>query len=95
MPRIDNNTLRQLLNKKHPPTVESRCIASFDFQQVEEGALEGDLVISFVGPPSGGAGTYQYHDIPLSLYTDFAEASSQGTYFNLYIRDNYSFDRIA
>jgi hypothetical protein len=41
-------------------------------------------------------GSYTYFDVPAWLFGEFNNASSRGTYFNLYFRDaGYSYDRIA
>ncbi len=97
MPAIDNISLRRLLKRKEeiPSGVESRCVASLDYEPMSEGALEGDLIVQFVGPPHGGTGVYKYHNVPLNVYIDFAGATSQGQYFNLYIKDQYSYERVG
>jgi len=96
VPAIDNTTLRRLLKRKEeiPSGVESRCVAQLDFEPGETGVI-GDLIVTFVGPPNGGVGIYKYHEVPLNVYVDFAGASSQGRYFNLYIKDQYSYERVA
>lgn len=75
----------------------SRAIASHHFTPTtEEFELAmGDLELTFTGPPNGGAGTYVYHDVPLSEYIDFTQAASLGSYFNDYIKDKYDFERIS
>lgn len=97
MPKLDNTTLRRLLQRKKeiPSGVESRCVASLDYEPFEEGGLSGDLIVTFVGPPEGGVGTYKYHDVPLNVYVDFSEAFSMGQYFNLYIRNQYAYERVG
>lgn len=96
MPSIDTHTLYEL-RRRLPESVgfESRCVASHDFQlnDPEEGT-DGELTIVFTGPPNGGAGTYKYHNFPLSEYALFAQASSLGKYYNDYIKDRYSYERI-
>lgn len=78
--RTSGNTLGNL--------AESRCVASLDFELTDE-SERGDLTINFVH-----RGSYVYHNVPLDVYVDLAGAGSQGTYFNLYIRDNYEYERI-
>lgn len=70
-------------------------MATLDFQPAEEGGLQGDLTVTFVGPPNGGYGVYKYKDVPLNVYVDFAGASSQGQYFNLYIKNQFAYERIG
>lgn len=36
-------------------------------------------------------GTYDYYDVPLSVYLEFLEANSRGAYFNDSIKDVYAF----
>jgi hypothetical protein len=97
MPTLDNTTLRRLLQRKKeiPSGFESRCVASLDYEPFSEGALSGSLTVTFVGPPGGGRGTYRYKDVPLDVYVDFAGATSQGQYFNLYIRNQYAYERVG
>lgn len=88
MPIIDNNTLRRLLEKNPSVGYESTCVGdhSYDFETLE-------LSITFPGvfPGRGGSGTYIYEGVPVEVYTDFSGASSMGTYFNLYIKNQYNF----
>lgn len=70
----------------------STCVASLKFDPDEDLAT-GDLTVEFVGPPSGGQGTYTYHNVPYEEYINFSQAASLGTYFNLYIKDQFSYDR--
>ena len=97
MSTIDNTTLRRLLNRREeiPSGVESRCVASLDFIPDELDPLIGDLIVEFVGPPNGGVGTYKYQNVPLNVYVDFSGAESQGRYFNLYIRDQFAYERVS
>ena len=87
MPIVDNTTLRRLLNRKSeiPSGVESVCVDKLDYD-----LEENTLTVQF-----HERGTYEYYHVPLPVYVDFSQASSQGRYFNLYIRDNYSYTRIA
>ena len=96
---ISTGTLRQLLAASNKTTNKSgniydnlstsRCVRSLDFQLTDESG-RGDLTVEFMQ-----RGTYIYHDCPLDAYVDFAGAGSQGQYFNLYIRDQYQYERIA
>lgn len=96
MPSINPRTLADL-RRKLPEYVgvESRCVGSHDFTMTTEELAMGDVTIVFVGPPGGGSGTYVYHDVPLTEYVDFSQAGSLGTYFNLYIKDRFPYERIA
>jgi hypothetical protein len=90
MPYIDTHTLRRLLEKNPSVGYESTCVESFDYNPETE-----ELTVSHPGayPGKGGRGTWVYEGVPVSVYTDFAQASSQGTYFNLYIKGQYSYRR--
>lgn len=99
MPNISQGTLRQLLAASNLATnasgnlfnnlSASRCVRSLDFQLTDESG-RGDLQVEFMQ-----RGTYVYHNCPLDVYTDFATAGSQGQYFNLYIKDQYEYERIS
>lgn len=87
MPSVNPLTLHRLLSFKmfNKGQTESTCVAdvSYDPETFE-------MTVAFVK-----RGTYKYFEVPLDEYVDFETANSQGTYFNLYIRDRYSFERIA
>lgn len=40
-------------------------------------------------------GTYTYFDVPPDEFANWNTANSRGTYFNLYIRGIYSYERIS
>ena len=63
----------------------STCVAdaSYDIETSE-------LVIAFQA-----RGTYQYHGVDLDEWEGLRDAASQGTYFNLYIKDRYGYERIG
>jgi KTSC domain len=67
---------------------ESECCAALTF--VPETALAGTLTVAFQK-----RGTYVYHEFPVDEWLLFNNAASRGTYFNLYVRDRYSYERIA
>lgn len=90
--RLNIETLASLRRVLQPR--ESRAIADLVFTPSEFDLSMGDLDVTFVGPPGGGAGTWRYAEVPISEYESFRDAASQGTYFNLYIRDQYSNERI-
>lgn len=83
-------SLRRVLD----PSKTSRCVSSINYVPNEGDLSSGDLDVTFVGPPHGGAGTWRYFEVPINEYELFRDAASQGTYFNLYIRDQYSNERI-
>ena len=90
--RLNIETLSSLRKVLEPR--ESRCVSDLNFIPSEFDLSVGDLDVTFVGPPYGGAGTWRYQDVPVGEYENFRDAASQGTYFNLYIRDQYSNERI-
>jgi hypothetical protein len=92
MPPLDIGTLRDLLNKDKPSggTISS-CVDEFDYDEERN-----VLTVSHPGEDgTGGAGTWEYHNVPLSVYVEFAQASSLGTYFNLYIKGRYSYSKVG
>ncbi len=38
---------------------------------------------------------YQYYNLPVSRYIELMKAPSLGTYFNVYIRDQFDFKKIS
>ena len=92
MPVIDNYTFRRLLEKtketgsNRTVGLESRCVSSLDYNLETQ-----EMTCVFIE-----RGTYKYWPVPLNVYVDFAQAESQGRYFNLYIRDaGFQYERIA
>jgi hypothetical protein len=63
---------------------ESTCVARATYDDTSE-----TLTIAFQK-----RGTYRYFNFSLAEYINFAEASSRGQYFNLYIRDQYPYERV-
>lgn len=64
---------------------ESACVADISYDPESQ-----DMTVEFQQ-----RGSYVYHDVPLDVYVDFQSAGSQGTYFNLYIRLKFSYERIS
>lgn len=86
MPSVNPITLHQILKaRKNFQINESSCVANVDYDQEAQ-----ILTIEFQA-----RGTYKYSEVPLDVYVDFSTAGSQGKYFNNYIRDQYSYDRIS
>ena len=86
MPAVSKSTLRQLLQFKYKDSPESTCVNDVSYDPENE-------VMTIVFQKRG---TYVYQDVSLDEYVDFASASRQGTYFNLYIRPKYTnFERIS
>jgi hypothetical protein len=65
--------------------VESECVASLAYD-----VTSNELTVEF-----NQRGTYKYSDVPLDEYANFQGADSKGAYFNLYIRDQYSYERVG
>ncbi|MDR9795231.1 KTSC domain-containing protein [Aeribacillus pallidus] len=40
------------------------------------------------------SGTYDYYDVPQSVYTGLMNAASKGSYHHLYIKNNYRYKKI-
>jgi hypothetical protein len=64
---------------------ESTCVANVEYDPTTQ-----DMTIAFIK-----RGTYKYFEVPIDTYVDFETAGSQGKYFNLYIRDRYTFERVG
>ncbi len=65
-------------------SVRSRDIALVGYDR-ETGTLE----IAF-----RGGGVYHYREVPASIYEGLMSAPSHGTYFQKYIRKDYSYTKI-
>lgn len=87
MPEVSPLTVQHLLKFKMfgKGQTESTCVANVDYDPETE-----ELTVEFIK-----RGTYKYSGVPLDEYVDFSLADSQGKYFNFYIRDKYSFERVA
>jgi len=68
--------------KLHP--VESSCVARIGY---DEGAKEA--YVEFLGD-----GIYAYRGVPLSVYDEFANADSKGTFVNTVIKPRYPVRKI-
>lgn len=77
-------TLYRLLKFSYKEHSNSTCVADVNYNPITQ-----EMVIVFQQ-----RGTYKYHDVPLDTYVDFESAGSRGTYFNLYIRPQFSYERI-
>jgi KTSC domain len=86
MPKLDPLTLTRLLKFKwtHGKAIESQCVADVSYDP-----LDSSMTIQFQQ-----RGTYKYKDVPVDVYVDFETSGSRGQYFNNYIRNTYSYERI-
>jgi hypothetical protein len=85
----DSRRIRRYLGEFRPHEQESECVASTEFFP-DENLSTGTLTIVFVK-----RGTYIYTDFPVEEWLLFNNSTSRGEYFNTYIRNNYSFERVA
>lgn len=63
----------------------STCVASLEYDPETN-----ELIIEFQE-----RGTYKFYDVPPDEADGLRGATSQGTYYNLYIKGRYSYDRIG
>jgi hypothetical protein len=77
--------IRAALDVGKPVITDSQCTKSISYDNSTQ-----ELTIEFQE-----RGTYKYEGVPAEEYLGLKGASSHGTYFNLYIRDRYNFERIA
>lgn len=85
MPSVSPSVLRTLLQFKFKDRVESTCVNDVSYDPESE-----EMTIVFQK-----RGTYKYLNVPIDTYTDFATAGKQGTYFNLYIRPSFSYEKVS
>lgn len=76
--------IRAALDVGRPIITNSSCTHSIAYDSELQ-----ELTIVFVE-----RGTYKYLGVPADDYLGLKGADSQGTYFNLYIRDRYPYERI-
>jgi hypothetical protein len=76
--------IRAALDVGKPIITNSECTNTISYD-----AIKQELTIEFKA-----RGTYKYSEVPADEYLGLKEASSHGTYFNLYIRDRYPYERI-
>lgn len=74
----------RLLNFAYKEKSTSTCVNSVTYNPVTR-----EMTIQFQQ-----RGTYKYLDVPFDEYIEFETAGSRGTYFNLYVRDNYEYERV-
>lgn len=77
--------IRAALDVGKPIITDSECTKSISYD-----SSNNELTIEFQE-----RGTYKYIGVPADEYLGLKGASSHGTYFNLYIRDRYDYERIA
>lgn len=77
--------IRAALDVGKPVITDSTCTKSISYDNSTQ-----ELTIEFQE-----RGTYKYSSVPADDYLGLKGAASHGTYFNLYIRDRYDFERIA
>lgn len=85
--RIGYNPQNRIISSKEisPREWESECVADLSYDPERE-----EMTIVFQK-----RGTYAYFDVPIWVYAEFNNAGSRGTYFNSYIRGNYSYERVS
>lgn len=66
-------------------SVSSSNIASIGYDEATQ-----TLEIEF-----HGGGIYQYHGVPINIYQGLMSASSHGHFFHEFIKDRFSFTKIA
>lgn len=57
-------------------------------KSIEYSEGEGTLTLQL-----GDHGIYRYIDVPGEIYSELVNAVSKGKYFNLYIRNSYTFTK--
>lgn len=77
--------IRAALDVAKPIITDSECTKTISYDSSTQ-----ELTIEFQE-----RGTYKYSNVPADEYLGIKGASSHGTYFNLYIRDRYNFERIS
>jgi len=58
-------------------------------------SLEYDIERQVVTCAFHQRGSYNYFDVEPQVFAEWNHAGSRGTYFNLYIRERYEYDRLS
>ena len=66
-----------------------QLVTSSTIAAVGYDASDGTLEVEF-----HGGGTYQYSDVPASVYRGLVGAPSKGSYFHAHIRTTYPYRRL-
>lgn len=82
---VNRNITLNRLADRHFTINESSCVADIDYD------LENEILTVVYQQ----RGTYKYFSVSLDTFVDFAQAGSRGKYLNLYIRTNFSYERIS
>ena len=87
------------------PNVSSECMSEVEWEQggdnegkrfvrgqfnLRQALFSGTLTIYFQA-----RGTYNYYNVPTTVWLSLMKAGSKGRYFNDNIKGKYSFDRVA
>lgn len=83
--KIDPSTEVRLMNFVWREKSKSECVNTVTYNPVDR-----EMTVAFQQ-----RGTYKYYDVPLEEYIEFDGAGSRGTYFNLYVRNRYQYERVA
>lgn len=83
-PRISPD-IEDVIKKYGFDIADSTCVAHVDYDFENQ-----EMTVAFQK-----RGTYRYSGVAFDEYQNFQGAGSRGTYFNLYIKDRYSFLRVA
>ena len=75
--------------------VASRELAQREHTSEAVASLEYDIERQVVTCTFHQRGTYNYFDVSPDVYAEWNNAGSRGTYFNLYIRERYEYDRLS
>lgn len=67
-----------------PKKQESDCVNSLEYDEEHQ-----QMTVHF-----NKRGSYTYFDVEPYVFAEFNNAGSRGTYFNLYVRDRYEYERI-
>lgn len=87
-PQFTAPAIRRKLKEFSAHEFPSDCVAETSFVPTSE--TSGELTVVFQK-----RGTYIYIDFPIDEWLLFNNSSSRGTYFNEYIRDRYTFQKVA
>lgn len=72
-------------NTLNPKDHPSECVQALEYDPERQ-----EMIVHFQA-----RGSYAYFNVEPDVYMEFNNASMRGTYFNLYVRGRYEYDRLS
>ena len=70
--------------------IKMKAVQSSNLESIGYDKVNKILQVKFIGN-----GVYQYYDVPATVYTEFCNAPSLGSYLQKHIRNKYKYNKIS